>query len=60
LFTSSFAIIDGIINFTNVVKEIEIKKIEMTKFITFQILQNEENGKQMMIQGQLYKWLLFL
>jgi len=49
LFTGSFAIVNAIINFTNVVKEIKIEKMEMTKFITFQILQNAENGKQMMI-----------
>jgi hypothetical protein len=26
--------------------------MEMKKFITFQMLQNEENGRQMMTQGQ--------
>jgi len=35
------------------VKEIELKKMEMTKFITFQMSQNEKNEKKMMIQGQL-------
>jgi hypothetical protein len=43
-----------------VVKEIEFKKMEMTKFITFQVLQSEEKGKQMMIQGQLQLVVLFL
>jgi hypothetical protein len=32
-------------------KEIEIFKMEITNFITSQMLQNENNGKQMMIQG---------
>ncbi len=32
-------------------KEIEILKMEITKFITSQMLQNENNGKQMMIRG---------
>ncbi len=31
----------------------------MTKFITPQMLQNEDNGKQMMIQGQLQLAILF-
>ncbi len=41
------------------VKEIELKKMEMTKFIRSQMLQNEENGKQIMIQGQLHLDVLF-
>ncbi len=49
----SFAIAYAINNFTHVVKEIKILKMEMTKFITCQMLQSEINGKQMMIQGQL-------
>jgi len=28
------------------VKEFELKKMEMIKFITFQMLQNEQNGKK--------------
>jgi len=32
----------------------------MTKFITFQMLQNEEKCKQMMIQGQLQLVALFI
>jgi hypothetical protein len=43
-----------------VVKEIEFLKMEMIKFITFQMLQNEDNGKQMMIQGQLQLAILFV
>jgi hypothetical protein len=46
-------IVDAINNFTHVVKDIELKKMEMTKFITCQMLQSEEKCKQMMIQGQL-------
>jgi len=42
-----------------VVKIIEFYKMEMTKFITPQMLQNEDNGKQMMIQGQLQLAILF-
>ncbi len=53
LFIGSFVIANAIINFIRVVKEIEMKKMEMIKFITFQMLQSEENGKQMMIRGQL-------
>ncbi len=53
LFTSSSVITYAINKFTHVVKEIEFLKMEMTKFITPQMLQNENNGKQMMIQGQL-------
>ncbi len=41
------------------VKEIELKRMEMTKFITFQMLQSKEKGKQMMIQGQLQLVVLF-
>jgi len=41
------------------VKKIELKKMEMTKFITSQMLQSEENGKQMIIQSQLYLAALF-
>ncbi len=44
-------IVNTINNFTHVVKKNELKKMEMTKFITFQMLQSEEKGKQMMIQG---------
>jgi len=44
---------------SQVVKEIELKRMEMTKFITSQMLQSEEKGKQMMIQGQLQLVVLF-
>jgi hypothetical protein len=44
---------------SQVVKEIELKIMEMTKFITSQMLQSEEKGKQMMIQGQLQLVVLF-
>ncbi len=40
-------------------KEIEFLKMEMIKFITSQMLQNEENRKQIMIQGQLQLAILF-
>ncbi len=60
LFIDSFVIANAIINFIHVVKEIEMKKMEMIKFITFQMLQSEENGKQTMIQGQLQMVLLFI
>jgi hypothetical protein len=46
-------------NFTHMVKEIEFKKMEITKFIISQMLQNEENEKQIMIQGQLHVNALF-
>jgi hypothetical protein len=42
------------------VKDIEMKKMKMIKFNTFQMLQSEENGKQMMIQGQLLMVVLFI
>jgi hypothetical protein len=45
LFTSSFTIAIPITNFTNVIKEIEIKKMEMKKFVTFQMLQNKKMKK---------------
>jgi hypothetical protein len=54
----SSTIADAINNFTHLMKEIELKKMEMTKFITFQMLQNEEKCKQMMIQC--HSWLLCL
>jgi hypothetical protein len=60
LFISSFVIANAIINFICVVKEIEMKKVEMIKFITFQMLQSEKNGKQKMIQGQLQMVVLFI
>jgi hypothetical protein len=56
----SSTIVDTINNFTHVVKEIELKIMKMAKFITFQMLQSEEKGKQMMIQGQLQLVVLFL
>jgi hypothetical protein len=40
LSTSSSTIAHAINNFTHVMKEIELKKIEMTKFITSQMLQS--------------------
>jgi hypothetical protein len=46
-------------NFTHMVKEIEFLKMEMTKFIRSQMLQNEENEKQIIIQGQLHSDALF-
>jgi hypothetical protein len=49
----SFAIANAINNFTHVVKKIEFLKMEMTNFITCQMLQSEDNGKQMMIQEQM-------
>jgi hypothetical protein len=53
LFTCSYAIANAIINFTHIVKELEMKKMEMTKFVKSQLLQIEKNGKQMIVQGQL-------
>jgi hypothetical protein len=53
LFTSSSTIVNAINNFTHVMKEIELKRMEMIKFITSQMLQREEKDKQMMIQDQL-------
>jgi hypothetical protein len=55
----SSTIAEAINNFTHVLKEIELKRMEMTKFITFQMLQSKEKGKQMMIQGQLQLVVLF-
>jgi hypothetical protein len=40
-------------------KEIELKKMEMTKFITFQMLPNDQNENKMMIQNQLQLATLF-
>ncbi len=60
LFIGSFVLANAIINFIRVLKEIEMKKVEMIKFITFQLLQSEEKGKQMMIQGQLQMVALFI
>jgi hypothetical protein len=57
---SSYIITNAINNFTHLVKEIELKKMEMTKFVTSQMLQNEKKGKQMMIQGQLQLVALFI
>jgi hypothetical protein len=53
LSTCSFTIVNVINNFIHVVKEIEFLKMEMIKFVTSWMLQNEKNGKQMIIQGQL-------
>jgi hypothetical protein len=58
LFTSS-SIITYAINISHMEKEIEFLKMEMTKFITPQMLQNEDNWKKMMIQGQLQLATLF-
>jgi hypothetical protein len=54
LFPCSFAIIaNAIIKFTHIGKELEMKKMEMTKFIKSQLLQIEKNGKHIIVQGQL-------
>ncbi len=50
LFISSFTIANAIINFTHVTKKFEINKMEMMKFITSQMLQNEDNRIQI-VQG---------
>jgi hypothetical protein len=55
LFIGSLAIANAIINFIRVVKEIEMKN-EMIKFITFQMLQSEENGK--LIPKLLYYFIM--
>jgi hypothetical protein len=57
--TGSFAILDAMINFINVMKKLELEKMKLKKFITFQMLQSEKNGRQMMIQRQLYLVVLF-
>lgn len=59
LSTRSFVILDAIINFINVMKKLELEKMKLKKFITSQMLQREKNGKQMMIQRQLYLVVLF-
>lgn len=38
---------------SHIVKELKMKKMEMTKFIKSQLLQIEKNGKHMIVQGQL-------
>jgi hypothetical protein len=45
LSTSSSAITNAINNFIHMVKEIKLKKLEIIKFITSQMLKNEENKK---------------
>jgi hypothetical protein len=55
----SFAILDAMINFIDVMKKLELKKMKLKKFITSQLLQSEKNGRQMMIQRQLYLVVLF-
>ncbi len=47
------------INFIDVMKKLELKKMKLKKFITFQMLQSEKNGEQMMIQRQLQTIVLF-
>lgn len=47
-----------IAHFTHVAKDLEFKKMKMTKFIKFQMLQNEKKAK-MMFQNEL-QWLLCL
>jgi len=59
LSTRSFVILDAIINFINVMKNLELEKMKLKNFITSQMLQSEKNGKQMMIQRQLYLVVLF-
>ncbi len=51
LFIVSSIIVDAITNFTIGERDWNVK-MEMKKFITFQMLQSEENGRQMIIQGQ--------
>lgn len=55
----SFAILHTMINFIDVMKKLELKKMKLKKFITFQMLQSEKNGEQMMIQRQLQTIVLF-
>jgi hypothetical protein len=45
LFPCSFAIANAIINFTHMVKELEMKKMKISKFIKSQLLQIEKKGK---------------
>jgi hypothetical protein len=59
LFPCSFAIANAIINFTHIVKELGMKKMKVTKFIKSQLLQIENNGKQMIVQGQLQMNVFF-
>jgi hypothetical protein len=55
----SFAILNAMINFIDVMKKLEFKKMKLKKFITSQMLQSEKNGRQMMIQRELYLVVLF-
>jgi len=40
----SFTIVDAMINFIYVMKKLELKKMKLKNFITFQILQSEKYG----------------
>ncbi len=40
-------------------KKLELEKMKLKKFITSQMLQSEKNGRQMMIQKQLYLVVFF-
>jgi hypothetical protein len=59
LLTWSFAILDAIIDSINLMKKLELEKMKLKKFITSQMLQSEKNGRQMMIQKQLYLVVFF-
>jgi hypothetical protein len=45
--TGSFAILDAMVNYIDVMKKLELKKMKLKKFITSQMLQSEKNGRQL-------------
>ncbi len=57
---SSFAIADVMKEFSKGVKEIEKMNMEMIEKTTTQMLQNEQKGRKLMVQGQLQMVALFI
>ncbi len=57
---SSFAIANVMKEFSKGVKEIEKMNMEMIERITTQMLQNEQKGRKLMVQGQLQMVALFI
>jgi hypothetical protein len=53
IFGRSPSIVETIIEYTQNAKEMEILKIEMTQDITKQILENEQVGRKLLLEGQL-------
>jgi len=53
IFGRSPSIVETIKEYTQNAKEMEILKIEMTQDITKQILENEQVGRKLLLEGQL-------